>query len=332
MRERPADARPDAGLAALAWVSGAIFFFASCGARTGLEGETSVPLDAGLADATSGEPGPADVGGADAGDARDDGAGPVPYEASLPIVNPRSPPPLAFTTCPDPSAPSIYVVTQDGRQLFTFDPSTAAFRLVGTLRCPSADSPESMAVDRSGTAYVLYTDGSLFRVSTQTAQCSATSFMSAQAGFSRFGMSFASNASGTFETLYVAPQGGLATIDLVTFQLHLVGQNSLNLAELTGTGDGRLFAFSASSGASAIMQLDPSNGSIVATTDLPQLPLGDGFAFAFWASDFYLFTGSTTATGSQVTRFRPSDRSQVVVATLSSLIVGAGVSTCAPPM
>ncbi|MGH7281076.1 MAG: hypothetical protein ACRELY_06100, partial [Polyangiaceae bacterium] len=63
------------------------------------------------------------------------------------------------------------------------------------------------------------------------------------------------------------------------------------------------------------------------TDPLPGVTIQGGWAFGFWGGDFYTFTGGGPST---VTRFRPSDKSIVQVATYPSEIVGAGVSTCAP--
>jgi hypothetical protein len=57
--------------------------------------------------------------------------------------------------------------------------------------------------------------------------------------------------------------------------------------------------------------------------------MGSGWAFAFWGGDFWVFTAP--AGDSRITRFRPSDGSvTTVVDSLGAIIVGAGVSTCAP--
>ena len=108
-----------------------------------------------------------------------------------------------------------------------------------------------MAVDRRGVAYVLYDDGSLYRVSTATAACTATSFAVGQNGFQTFGMGFASDFGGAAERLYVSDNDfdgtlrGLGFIDTTTFKLSFVGPYGADIrrSELTGTGDGRLFAF-----------------------------------------------------------------------------------------
>ena len=61
---------------------------------------------------------------------------------------------------------------------------------------------------------------------------------------------------------------------------------------------------------------------------LDTIDQGQGWAFAFWGGDFYMFHAPNG--NSIVTRYRPSDDSLTQVATLPSIIVGAGVSTCAP--
>ncbi len=107
---------------------------------------------------------------------------------------------------------------------------------------------------------------------------------------------------------------------------------SIQGGELTGTGDGRLFAFYFYSPIGQpyyLGEIDKSTGSVIAPTLLTGVPIGGGFAVAFWGGDFYFFTapGGTT----QVTRYRPADGSYASVAALAgAIVVGVGVSTCAP--
>lgn len=51
-------------------------------------------------------------------------------------------------------------------------------------------------------------------------------------------------------------------------------------------------------------------------------------AFAFWGGDFYFFVAP--GSGTVVWRFRPSDGSTVQIAQTDSVVLAAGVSTCAP--
>ncbi len=128
------------------------------------------------------------------------------------------------------AAKLVYVVS-DSNELYSFAPDKLAFTKIGTLRCPSSGAtPNSMAIDRSGTAWVNFSDGALFKVSTANAECEATKFARGQSGFNRFGMAFATNSAGSQdETLYVVGiedndiGKGLAKIDLSTMKLTRLG-------------------------------------------------------------------------------------------------------------
>src|SRR5689334_3482488 len=67
----------------------------------------------------------------------------------------------------------VYLVDSD-RRLWSFDPRKLAddpFRQVGVLDCDSTTTPFSMAIDRTGIAWVLYNDGQVFRASIIDASC-----------------------------------------------------------------------------------------------------------------------------------------------------------------
>jgi hypothetical protein len=261
-------------------------------------------------------------------------------EDALPPIDVRPPPPDAPNPC-DGGATLVYVITEQN-SLMSFDPTTGFFTRIGTIACPSSSSPFSMAVDQRGIAYVVFADGHLFRVSTATASCRPTGFAVGQGGFpATFGMGFSRDPNGITETLYVAGDTGggafnqpaaLASINVGNLRLSTIGnfRPSIYGPELTGTGAGDLFAFfspiAGDLNVTAIGQIDKTTGAVVAETPLPGLTLSGGWAFGFWGGDFYIFTGSP----STVTRFRPSDQSQVRVAMATETIVGAGVSTCAP--
>ncbi len=91
-------------------------------------------------------------------------------------------------------------------------------------------------------------------------------------------------------------------------------------AELTGTGDGRLFAFynpffgTTGGVGSAIGQIDKTSGALVGQAPLPTVEQGAGWAFAFWGGAFYLFT-SPSSQGTIVQRYNPVDNSVALVAT-----------------
>jgi hypothetical protein len=306
-----------------ALISGVVI---SCGSRTGLFIDDSFgPLEGGTF---------ADV---DAGGRRDG-----PEFDALPPIDVVQRPDVDRTGCADADETFIYVVSEEN-ELFSFFPPSLTFTSIGRLACPTASSgatPFSMAVDRRGVAYVVFTDGNLFRVSTATAACIGTSYVPNQRGWQTFGMGFASDFGGPTERLFVAENNfsgasaGLGRIDVGTMRLDIVNSFSPEIprAELTGTGDGRLFAFWPNRGVGAtgsnVAEVEKATANVVARTTLPIATTNDAFAFAFWGGDFWIFTGSRGT--SQVTRFRPTDGTTRLMTTRPSTIVGAGVSTCAP--
>ncbi|MFO0616952.1 MAG: hypothetical protein U0414_30435 [Polyangiaceae bacterium] len=244
--------------------------------------------------------------------------------------------------CEDPDTLLVYVVTASER-LYRFDPPTGAFSLVGNVDCglPPETTPYSMAVDRHGVAYVLYTDGEIFRVKISDASCEPTEFQAGQSGFFSFGMGFSSNPADGTETLFVAessfdaPSLGLASIDTATLELDFIGPFSapLGRSELTGTGDGKLFAYSLDDPGPGgeISELDKDTAAIVSITHVSVGDPQNAFAFASWGGAFYMFTALIEEGTTFVRRYEPDTMTLTNAGSLpSEIVVGAGVSTCAP--
>ena len=243
--------------------------------------------------------------------------------------------------CSD-AAKLVYVVS-DTNELFSYDPAAAKFAKIGELNCPAgSETPNSMAVDRSGTAWVNFSEGSLFKVSTADASCQATTYQKQQGGFVRFGMAFATDsATSDKETLYVVGiEGtdggkGLGKIDLTSMTLTKIGDFSGDLqgqgAELTGTGDGRLYGFFTTQPSATLAQIDKGTGATSGETPLDGVNTGTAWAFSFWGGDFWFYTSSGEP--STVTRKQTSTDGSLSTAVPDVggfRIVGAGVSTCAP--
>ena len=250
------------------------------------------------------------------------------------------------------AAKLVYVVSEE-KDLYSFRPGSLAFTRIGAIQCPGTASatPNSMAVDRSGFAWVNYSDGSLFRVSTADASCTSTAFTPGQHGFVKFGMAFSSNSPGSSdETLYVCGivdgvvvgggENGLgtATIDLSSMKLQPIGDFTGALkgqgAELTGTGDARLFGFVTTKPAT-VAEIAKSTAATPTPQSLPGVSTGTAWAFSFWGGDFWFYTNdavSSPGSTSNVTRLKTAtDKSlSVVKQDIGFRIVGAGVSTCAP--
>ncbi len=282
-----------------------------------------------------------DVAAGDGPSGRDAGDGDV---APIPIRDTG-----VASNCSE-AAQLVYVLS-DANELYSFRPNLRQFTRIGRLRCPTTASPNSMAIDRDAVAWVNYVEsglgdsaGSLYRVSTTDASCSSASPVTLPRGWFRLGMGFSTaSADDTTETLFVTatadpfggPSAGLGRMTGSTltpvgpFSGALRGQS----AELTGTGDGRLYGFFTTTPVQ-VAQIDKTTGSITDARPLPGVETPQAWAFTFWGGDFYLYTAPSALVGrtTNVTRYRPSDGSidTGYMRDIGFRIVGAGVSTCAP--
>ncbi len=156
-------------------------------------------------------------------------------------------------------------------------------------------------------------------------------------------MGFASDdGDGTAETLYVAGAASseigatgavrLATIDLTSLALTPRGSAFTGWPELTGTGEGELWAFFPGSAPSA-RRLNKDDGAALSTLPITAIPAGDprAWAFAFWGGRYYVFLRQDSDPSTHVYRLEPETMSsERVLENTGREIVGAGVSTCAP--
>ena len=244
----------------------------------------------------------------------------------------------------------IYVLSEFG-SIWSFDPSDASFDFITDVECGGMTDSFSMGVSRKGRAWVQYVSGDLYTVDLKDpgSACKDPGFIPGTPKFPNFGMAFVTNdANDHCDKLYahsgIEPGlqgqgvGGLGVIDPQTLVLSEIVAIDEGWGELTGTGDGRLFAFQGDQ-QTWIREYDKVTGEVLGTWPLPGLASPGAFAFAYWGGDFYLFV--TTEEGffdgpSQVLHldFDGSDGNGVVLTTLVEAapirIVGAGVSTCAP--
>jgi hypothetical protein len=232
---------------------------------------------------------------------------------------------------------NVFVLAED-RSLYSFNPPSLTFTKKGLLNCDTGGTPSSMAVDRDGIAWVRHSDSTLWKVSTRDLTCQPTTYKAAAGEFTKFGMGFATETrGGSSEVLYLSDSfgGGLAKLDTKTLAFTAIGPYTGALAgskaELTGTGDGKLYGFFVTSPAQ-IAEISPTTGAIVETKSLTGVEAGDAWAFSFYGGDFFVYTNAVGAVGgSDVTQYKPSDGSVTVVKPkIGFKIVGAGVSTCAP--
>jgi hypothetical protein len=238
-----------------------------------------------------------------------------------------------------PQCTAIYVVTSK-KSLYAFHPKDASFEPRGTLACPNAGwaTPFSMAVARTGIAHVLYNDGHLYRVRLADAHCEETNFEPNQSpGFTLFGMGYARREGK--DALYVAHipisgrSLGLARIDTDTYRLHYIGPFSENPGgniELTPTGRGPLHGYFLNFGAGGtLVSIDTETATIDQATPLAVGTESSALAVSWWGGAFYIFT-TVPARGTRVSRYDEKRATAEEVGGISEIVVGAGVSTCAP--
>lgn len=239
------------------------------------------------------------------------------------------------------AAKKVYTVDQNN-QLSTFDATTKTFHDLGRLSCNASfgATPFSMGIDRSATAYVLYSSGQVFRVDTTTLACTPTSWAT-QLGLQQFGMGFSTDAvGGSSDTLYIAggaagaitnPTSKMATLDVSSMTASSLGTVT-GWPELTGTGNAELWGFFPDAAGTRVEQLNKTTGAALKTYQAPALAgMPAAWAFAFWGGDFWIFlmkTGETSTTVYQMNSMTGAITGQTAFP--GRTIVGAGVSTCAP--
>lgn len=280
----------------------------------------------------------------------------APRDASADGADGFTPIPIRDSGTPSncSEAAQLVYVLSDSNDLYSFRPNRREFTRIGRMTCPTSAAPNSMAIDRNAVAWVNYVDtgllgdaaGSIYRVSTTDARCTSASPIPLPNGWYRLGMGFSTaSADDVSETLFVTATAdpltgsspGLGRIDPAMLTGTPVGAFSGSLrgqsAELTGTGDGRLYGFFTTT-PPQVAQIDKSSGAILNTVPMRGLETPQAWAFSFWGGDFYLYTapGAGTSRTTNVTRYRPSDGSidTAYMTNIGFRIVGAGVSTCAP--
>ncbi|MBU1244980.1 putative metal-binding motif-containing protein [Myxococcota bacterium] len=234
-------------------------------------------------------------------------------------------------TCPD-EMKLVYVIERDNKDLYTFDPATLTFSLVGTLGCGGGNTPGSMGIARDGNAWVLFSDETLYEVDTETAACTQTPYSDASTGFGAFGMGFSSDSAGSVdETLFVANADTLGVLDRTNWTISERGAMS-SQAEVTGKANGELWAILPLE--ARMVRLDKANADELETYELANFPDPmniDTFAFAHWGGSLWVFIresgmGNTT----DIYQFDENHTFSRVRQDIGFTIVGAGVSTCAP--
>jgi hypothetical protein len=261
-----------------------------------------------------------------------------------------------------PCSDLVYLV-DDSARLVSFDPrklytAQDPFVVIGTLACPASAVPlpgwpgpvvpYSLAVDRTGTARILYTSGELFSVDLSNAACTPTTFPPQQGNqWLLFQQAFSTDsAGGTAETEYVGggsvnagPGELFGSLDPDTLLISNLGnlpQDGTFAPELAGLADSTLFGFYAGTSSAFVQQIDKASGAALGTKLAISGGLGSSlsaWAFAHWGGRFYLFI--TTDDGVTVdstvrTIDRVNGQVQVLLQNLPYRFTTANTATCAP--
>ena len=237
----------------------------------------------------------------------------------------------------------VYVVDQNN-MFYSFDPlanASSAFKQVGTgpLSCPSGGQPYSMSVDRNGWAYVLFGPPciGINRVDIKTGACKGLiSFTCGTSDFSDFGMGYVTDGPDTLEEkLYIAnldQPSQLATLDVKTGKVNVVGSITYAGGEFTGNSLGQLWGFFPRESPPIVAQIDKTNGQAIKDQIFPLSSLSNSaaaWAFAHWGGAYYIFYKTYEESSTSVYKLQGGVLTTHISGS-GKLIVGAGVSTCAP--
>lgn len=243
-------------------------------------------------------------------------------------------------TCALHDVELIYVADHDSK-LYSFDPRKLPgdpFHLIGTLDCDESRALNSMAVDRSGVAWLDYHTGVVHRASIIDAHCTIPGATPRDAP-TAFGMAFVTDGpKATTEKLFVA--GGASTKSLAVlgtapppgaWTVVAPFEEPGDHPELTGTGDGRLFAYFPSPNLGFIEEVDRTTARAIGDRWVIQGPGKhvSAYAFAHWGGVFYVFLTADRVSSVYAVHMKTGEQERVL-ANLPMVIVGAGVSTCAP--
>ncbi len=261
--------------------------------------------------------------------------------------------PEQLDECPCAAGTELVYVLSDFGSLWSFDPKTTSFSFIADVSCGGMKDTFSMGVSRKARAWIQYADGDLYTVDLNDPgdpiACKDPGFDNNDPQFLNFGMAFVANGpldpcdklyahSGTDPELQGQGVGALGVIDPLTIELSKIAPIDYAWGELTGTGTGRLFAFQGSAPA-LLTEYDKATGEVLDVFPLPGLKSDSAFAFAWWGGDFYFFTDDNVdfPSNSQVWHLDYDDSNgtgqqlSLLLPEAPIRIVGAGVSTCAPP-
>jgi len=200
----------------------------------------------------------------------------------------------------------IFLMSQDA-ELYAFDPVTLEAELVVGPVCATGGAPYSMAVDPGGRAWILFSESRrIQRIDVNDlGPCEDSGYLPTEAELPLFGMGFVERGDGCSDLYGMSYSGDgafsegpdlgvLARIDGEPPRATILSRTDYDGGELTGTGDGRLFAFTGNDPAK-LVEYDPEDGSVIEILPLDGFSKTNASAFAFFGGDLWLFTESLGA-------------------------------------
>ncbi len=254
---------------------------------------------------------------------------------------------VCVDTCAVKDVELIYLL-DDRATLYSFNPRSLPLdpvHKIAALACDAMTATNSMAVDRYGIAWIGYHNGKVHRASIIDGRCLALG-AAPRGAPTTFGMGFvADGRKATTEKLFVAGSDdedsddgprSLAILDTAktptTWKRVGTLPKSNEHPELTGTGDGRLFAYFPSPNLGFVQELDRKTAKAMGARWTLQGASDHviAYAFAHWAGVFYVFTSVAEGTSSVHAIHMKTGKQELLIENLPMQVVGAGVSTCAP--
>jgi len=208
---------------------------------------------------------------------------------------------------PGPHTDHIFLMSQDG-EVYSFDPVTLSAEFVFGPVCGGA-RPFSMAVDANGVAWINDADslGIQKLDLLSPGACQPSPYVRRDMRYGLFGMSFATESlTDVCADLYLFTYDGtgpftegpalglLGGVDPSTGELRDIAPTDFNGGELSGTGDGRLFALTGVDPAK-LVEYDKHTGAVLQTIPLDGFSTTNASAMAFFGGDLYLFTEAPPA-------------------------------------
>ncbi|MCC6876349.1 MAG: hypothetical protein IT378_18735, partial [Sandaracinaceae bacterium] len=201
-----------------------------------------------------------------------------------------------------PHGARIFVLSDDG-ELWSYDPIADVFELVVGPVCATTERPFSMAVDPHGVAWILYSQTRRIQRFdlVRPGPCTDSGYLPTHASFPLFGMAFVIDPATECASLYAhsydgegpfgegAAIGSLGVIEGEPPRMRALGPIDYDGGELSGTRDGRLFAFTGVMPAK-LVEYDRATGARISILPLEGFSKTNASAFAFFGGDLYLFT------------------------------------------